>query len=457
LGNIDANTKLCALIAHPSGHTLSPLIHNTLAKITGENIAYTAFDVEEKNLNDAIKGGKALGIKGFNVSVPHKEEVIKYIDRVSDIAEKIGAVNTIVNENGEYVGYNTDVTGIYRSLKKHGISIKDKDVIILGAGGVARAVVFLMAQKGARNIYILNRSIERAKSLCKELKEKMGEANVFSLKIDEYEKIPKGKYLCIQCTKVGMYPDNDSAVIEDDEFYNLVEFGFDVVYRPGTTKFMRKLIEKNIACVNGLEMLMYQGVEAFELWTGQKIPEKDCDFVLKKLQDELYSQNNVVLIGFMGSGKTTVGKALAEELSIEYIDTDVHIESVYENKISDIFDAFGEDYFRKIETEQLLKLLEERDSRKVISCGGGMILRKQNRQILKKFGKTVYLRTTAKSIYERIKDDTTRPLLMCSDKLSKIEELLEKRKDIYECAADIIIDTDNKNIEEIVNEIIKSV
>jgi len=457
LNETDGKTLTCGLLAHPAGHTLSPLIHNSLADMTGKNLVYVPFDVDPENVGDAVKGAFALNILGMNVTVPHKEAVIPFLKEIDPLAKKIGAVNTLVRtEDGTgYKGYNTDMTGLKRSLLNQNISIKGQKVIILGAGGVARAVALLMATEGAEVIYILNRTVERAVEVADEVSQKVPGSRLIALPMDQYDKIPKDRYLCIQSTSVGMHPNNNKAIIEDPEFYKLVHTGYDIVYRPMNTKFMQLATKAGAKVYSGLEMLLYQGVDAYELWTGCSVNKEQCDKVYKAMCDSLENEKNVVLVGYMGSGKSTVSKILADKLSYENLDTDSLIEETYESSISDIFASKSEAAFRDMETRQLEVLTKEKHDGLVLATGGGLPLREVNRRLLSKLGRVVYLKASPDAVYMRIKGDTTRPLLQVEDPKARIKEMIDQRNEFYELAADIVIDTDGKEPLNVADEIIK--
>ena len=166
----DGYTRTCGLIGNPVKHTMSPLIHNSLASMTGINMVYVPFEVKEKELKNAIKGAVALDIQGMNVTIPYKTDVIPFLEDVDPLAKAIGAVNTLVRtENGGFKGYNTDMTGLYHAMQDEGIELKDQTVVILGAGGVARPTAFLCANKGAKKVYILNRTFEKAVNVADEV------------------------------------------------------------------------------------------------------------------------------------------------------------------------------------------------------------------------------------------------------------------------------------------------
>lgn len=214
---IDGRTKICGLIGCPVEHTLSPLIHNTLSELLGLNLAYVPFPVREEGLEAAVKGAYALGITGLNVTVPHKEKVLPYLAETDGLAEKIGAVNTLVKSGGGYKGYNTDMPGLCRAMASDGIHLKKEQVLILGAGGVARAVAVMLADK-AENIWILNRTVDRAAMIAEEVNVYAGRQVAKALPLTAYDALPAKRFLAVQATNVGMYPATDNAVIEEKDF-----------------------------------------------------------------------------------------------------------------------------------------------------------------------------------------------------------------------------------------------
>ena len=285
---INGKTKVCGLIGYPIGHTMSPVIHNNLAEIYGHNLVYVPLQVEQGKLKAAIKGADAYDFLGMNVTVPYKTEVIQYLQEIDPLAESIGAVNTLVRTDGGYKGYNTDMPGLYRAMLSDGIVIEVREVIILGAGGVARAVAILLLQKKAKRIHIMNRTREKAQMIAEEINRKAEAEVCMAYDLDGYTKLDKScKYLAVQATNVGMYPETDKAVIEDTEFYQMIEYGYDLIYNPGQTKFMKYVINAGGKSFNGLKMLLYQGIIANELWNGISIPEETALIIYEKLKKEL--------------------------------------------------------------------------------------------------------------------------------------------------------------------------
>ena len=456
LNYTDGNTITCGIIGNPVRHTMSPLIHNTLADMTDNNLVYVPFEVTEGGLKNAVRGAYELGIKGMNVTVPYKSDVIQYLKYVDPLAESIGAVNTLVRDEAlkGYRGYNTDMTGLYRAMQKEGIDLEGEIVVILGAGGVARPTAHLCIQKGAGKVYILNRTLEKAVAIAQEV----GDERVIPMDIADYwEVLNKEKsFFAIQCTSVGLFPDVNSAVIEDEEFYRHVHAALDVIYKPLETKFLKLAKAAGARTFSGLKMLLYQGVDAYELWNadaGIKISDEQADSVYRSLIMEVTGARNIILEGFMGSGKTTVSEILSRELDLDILDTDQAIEETEGRSISCIFDEDGEESFRDMETELLRTIVSDHWRDMVISLGGGLPVREENRRLLENAGKVVYLKASPETVYDRVKDDTSRPLLQTSDPLSRIKELQAARSDIYEQAADIIIDTDGKEPCAVAHEI----
>lgn len=460
----DGYTRTCGLIGNPVKHTMSPLIHNSLASMTGINMVYVPFEVKEKELKNAIKGAVALDIQGMNVTIPYKTDVIPFLEDVDPLAKAIGAVNTLVRtENGGFKGYNTDMTGLYHAMQDEGIELKDQTVVILGAGGVARPTAFLCANKGAKKVYILNRTFEKAVDVADEVNLALeltdSDEKVVPMLLGDYRKVleTEDSFIAIQCTSVGLFPDVNSAVIEDEEFYKKVSSAMDLVYRPLQTKFLKLAKEAGAKTFSGLKMLLYQGIDAYELWNedkGIKITKDQADEIYRSMMLEVVGASNIVLEGFMGSGKSTVSELLSEELMLELIDTDEVIEDTEGRTINEIFETEGEASFREMETDLLEAIDSDHWREFVISLGGGMPVKEENRELLRKIGKVVYLRAKPETIFERVKDDDKRPLLKTEDPLAKIKELLEKRAAFYEDVADMIIDTDGKTPSEITKEII---
>lgn len=263
---IDGKTRLCGLIGNPVEHTISPAIHNTLAARGGIDLVYVPFLVEAGRLEAAVRGAHALNVLGLNVTVPYKKDVIPFLEEADPLAAAMESVNTLVRTEGGYKGYNTDMSGLFRAMQEDSVFLQGEEVILLGAGGVGRAVAYLCAMKGASRVYLLNRNAGKARSVAEEVNARSGNPCVCGMALEEWRSLPGRKFLCIQATSVGLYPDCEKAVVEDMDFYEKVHTGYDLIYRPAETKFMRMTKAAGGRAFNGLKMLVYQGVEAFELW-----------------------------------------------------------------------------------------------------------------------------------------------------------------------------------------------
>ncbi|MBR1861439.1 MAG: shikimate dehydrogenase [Lachnospiraceae bacterium] len=304
--DINGHTRVLGVIGNPVEHTMSPVIHNNLAAATGENLVYTAFHVENENVGDAVKGAYALNLLGMNVTVPHKSAVIPYLKEIDPLAGRIGAVNTLVRCEGGFKGYNTDMPGLLRAMEHDGVAIKGEEIILLGAGGVARAVAMMLADNGAAQIYILNRSLKKAEEIAREVNSyckkshsgsdgnnslepsKEGFEPVKAMGLEEFSSLPSDrKYIAIHATSVGMHPNTEEAVIEDEKFYKLVKTGYDIVFNPLETKFMKLCKAAGGESFGGLRMLLYQGIIAYELWTGKSISDNLADEVYEKMLDAM--------------------------------------------------------------------------------------------------------------------------------------------------------------------------
>ncbi len=273
----DGHTRTCGLIGNPVAHTLSPLIQNHMAQATGQNLVYLPFPVARDDLGAAVRGALALGFLGLNVTVPYKSDVIAHLAEIDPLAERIGAVNTLVRCPGGFKGYNTDMPGLYRAMEQDGVEIAGRDVVILGAGGVARAVAVMLLYRGAAGVHILNRTEDKARAVAQEVNSMAGRTFARAYALADYGQIPGADWLVVQATSAGMHPRVEDAPIEAPEFYRHVEIGYDLIFNPGVTRFMKLTENSGGRAYNGAKMLVYQGIIAFELWTGTTISQSTAD------------------------------------------------------------------------------------------------------------------------------------------------------------------------------------
>jgi len=270
---ISGKTRICGVIGDPIEHTMSPAMQNAAFRDKGIDYLYVPFRVKPENLGKAVEGMRALNIKGLNVTIPHKVAVIPFLNELDDLAEKIGAVNTIVNEDGILRGYNTDATGFLRALLESGIELEDKNIVILGAGGASRAISLTLAEGGA-NLVILNRLLELdwAEELAGRLSQICtSEVKALELNRQNLLRTLDKATLLVNTTSVGMSPNIEQTPVDSDLLRQDLTV-FDIVYNPVKTRLLREAEAAGAKAISGVEMLVWQGALAFELWTGLKAP-----------------------------------------------------------------------------------------------------------------------------------------------------------------------------------------
>ncbi len=381
-------------------HSFSKEIHAKLADYEYELI--------ELNENEIESFFNKKEFNAINVTIPYKQTVIPYLDSLSDVAQRIGAVNTIVKRNGKLYGYNTDYYGMKALIKKIGIDIKDKKVLILGTGGTSKTARVLTDDMGASEVITVSRSKSE---------------NYIT-----YEEAVKEHYdaeVIINTTPSGMYPDCDSQPI-DISFFDQLEGVVDAVYNPLCTNLVMNAKRKGIKAGCGLYMLVMQAVVAVEKFLDTEIPETVADGVFASV---FASKENIVLTGMPGSGKSTVGKLMNID-GFSFVDTDEEIEKRCGCSIKELISSKGEKYFRDLETE-VIKDVSSKGCQ-VISTGGGAVLREENITALKRNGKIFFINADP----ERLCPTDSRPL---SDTAEKLKNLYDERIDIYKGTADVTV------------------
>ncbi|MBF7082511.1 shikimate dehydrogenase [Desulfallas sp. Bu1-1] len=280
---IGADVKIFAVIGCPVEHSLSPIMYNTVFAELGMRCVYVAYKVEKHYLSDAIKGIKALGIKGLSVTIPHKSSVMQFLDKVDEEAKIIGAVNVVVAEEGQLVGYNTDGAGFIESFKNEtGTPVADKVYVIIGAGGAARAIGVCLGLRGAKKIFVANRTVEQGQILADNIMETTGcVARGIPLTRDSLRKSIEEADVLVNATSVGMHPGNDEIPLDDSVFRRGL-IVCDVVFNR-TTELLQRALAHECLVMNGIGMLIEQGALAFELWTGVKPPKEVMRNVLQKV------------------------------------------------------------------------------------------------------------------------------------------------------------------------------
>lgn len=278
---ITGHTRLTALLGSPVAHSISPLMHNEAFRLLDLDYTYLCFDVKEETLSSAVEGLKVCGIRGFNLTMPNKNKIVELLDELSPAARLIGAVNTVVNDNGHLTGYNTDGVGYMQAVKDAGYDITGKTITIMGAGGAATAICAQAALDGVEKIHIFARETSRFWQRAQKLVENINSTLPCKAFLHENKDIQalaqavSESALLLNATSVGMAPDIEETIIEDTSLYHPDLVVSDVIYNPRETRFLREAREAGCRTFNGMYMLLYQGAEAFRLWTGKEMPVKE--------------------------------------------------------------------------------------------------------------------------------------------------------------------------------------
>lgn len=417
--------RLYGVIGRPILHSKSPKIFRFIFRNWGINGNYVAFIVD--SVEEAISFGKKIGFSGLNVTSPYKEEILRHVDLMDDRVKKLRAANTIIFSGETTFAFNTDVDGIREAFSKNGVELKGKKVAIIGAGGSAKAVAFFVSSH--TSFFIFNRSDKNAKNIitifggsyiCPQDKERLKEMDVLIFCLPAYLDFEFGDFI------------REGQVFFDANYVR--------------TKERKKVLEeRGIKYIGGEDWFLFQAIYSARHFLGIEI-------AYEALKDVLYGSEKkskiICLIGFMGSGKTEVGRSLAEKLGFEFLDTDEVIEAKERITIDRIFKEKGEGYFREIEEKIITELLNTKKEA-VISLGGGSILSAKVREALKEKAVTVWLWAEKETILNRTFGSKSRPLL----KYERIDELLKERMPFYKETADIIVSTENRVVDEIANRL----
>jgi shikimate dehydrogenase len=280
--SVDVNTKLTGLLGNPLGHSFSPVMHNRAFELLGLNFFYMPIEVTPENLKDVACGISKMNFAGYNVTIPHKIRIMEHLDHIDELARSIGAVNTVTIKDGVTTGHNTDGEGFIRSLETEtGTSVKGKTLLVLGTGGAARAVAMALAFKGAERIIICNRTEQKARDLSRDINEKVRPCSeVIPMAPWEIKNAAGQADVVINTTSVGMHPEEDRMPLDGEAIPEGIVV-CDIIYNPDKTKLLRVAESKGCKIVSGLGMLVYQGAEAFRLWTGTEPPVDEMFAVVR--------------------------------------------------------------------------------------------------------------------------------------------------------------------------------
>ena len=389
------------LIGEHLGHSFSKEIHERIADYT-----YEIREIEPDKLGDFLSNPEFSGI---NVTIPYKEKAIPYLYFISENAKKIGAVNTVRNEDGKLYGYNTDYMGMRALILRNNIDLKGKKALILGGGGTSKTGRAVLTDLGVREIVRVGLASENPDALYEDVAEKHADAEFI-----------------LNTTPVGMYPKNEGRIIDVNDFPCL-EGLIDVVYNPLRTNLVLDARKKGIKSEGGLYMLVSQAIYASEIFTGNKISDDVCENTFKQIFKQ---KENIVLIGMPSSGKSTVGMYLATQTGRTLVDTDAEIVKRIGMEISEYFKLYGEEKFRDVESEVVKDLCAQNGL--IIATGGGAILREDNVRYMKQNGRLYFLNRSL----EMLTPTSDRPT--ASD-YEALRRRYEERYDIYRSVADVIV------------------
>lgn len=396
------------LLGRKLGHSYSPQIHELLG-----SYSYLLFEKEPEDVGDFVKNGDFTGI---NVTIPYKKDVIPYLDEISPLAQRMGAVNTIVRrKDGSLFGHNTDYFGFSSMLLRSGISVSGKKVLVLGSGGASNTAVKVLEDKGA-NVVIISRS---------------GINNYSNLHLHQDASV------IVNTTPVGMYPTTGVSPI-DLKVFPYLEGILDMIYNPARTQFLLDGEAMGLPHENGLWMLVAQAKEAAEYFGGKSIPDSMIETVYRKMSCKM---QNIVLIGMPGCGKSTIASLLAEKLGRKAIDADSEIVKLAGKPIPAIFAEDGEAFFRQLETQVLAELGKQ--SQLIIATGGGCVTQQRNYPLLHQNSAIFWLQRNL----EQLPTDG-RPL----SQTTKLVDMFTIRKPFYEAFSDHKVDN-NGSPEDTVNQI----
>lgn len=421
------NIKKFGLMGGQLGHSLSKPIHMKLLELKGIEGSYEYFETADAGKCFAEELNE---LSGFNVTIPYKKEIIEYIDYPDENVRLYNACNTVSRKEDGWYGYNTDVDGFLYTMEVNGVSLCGSRVLVTGAGGVSHMLATESARRGAE-VVLLSRNEEKGIALSDFVKEKTGrEVKLYSGE-DKFD-------ILLQGTPAGMYPSFYGSAVELELVRN-IGFVFDMIYNPEKTLVMKVAELFGNKSASGLSMLVCQAAKAQEKFLGVSFTRQEIRLVENYIRSFLKPavlDFNVILTGMPGCGKSSAGKKLAFLLGAEFVDSDDEIEKETGMKIPEIFEKYGEDYFRKAESDIIKKLLAQRG--RVISTGGGLPVYNNIKELKREGDITVYMETPFEILAKRLENDISRPLLS-ENAVEKLAKLEKERVPVYESSADIIV------------------
>lgn len=422
-----------AVVGHPIGHTMSPFIHSRLFALSGTAAQYGAVDLAPESLADGLP--RLRDLSGFNITIPHKSAIIPFLDALDEKAALTGSVNTVKNDGGRLTGFTTDGDGFRMALQAAGVPVEGR-VVILGAGGASRAIAFEAALAGARvTVAAREHSLPAAEKLCADLNRSIPGAQAAWCRIGETD----GEIdLLVNATPAGMYP-NTKSCAAGEALVKRSRCVFDAVYNPNETMLIRSAKKSGIPAVGGMAMLVWQAAAAQTVWTGVRFSAEQVGRLCSEAVFEMKKKfGNIVLCGFMGSGKTTVGALLAARTGRRFVDMDRQIEEKEGCSVARIFSGQGEARFRALERETAEELALETGL--VVAAGGGTLMDRASADALKSSGVLVLLDASPEAVRARLQDDKTRPLLQRGDRA--MEALYAQRRPVYRERAELTVPAD---------------
>ena len=428
-----ARIRIFASTGKPIMHSISPQMHNAAFREIGMDAVYIR--LAAASADASLRAAKQIGMNGLNVTTPYKENFVRLMDGLDESAKSAGAVNTVKLEKEKAIGFNTDGNGVSGALIANGVKIQGKKAVVLGAGGAAMAAVHTLCSNGAK-VIVANRTLQKAQALAgrfgcsacsleeKELAAALDGTDIVVSALSTHERVvPKGMLGKNMVVLEAMYA-KDSALAAD---------------------------AKAAGCkvLDGKEWLLWQGVKAFEIFTGEKAP---TEAMKKAIERKETGKSDIALIGFMGSGKSKVAREIAKLTGMERVDTDETVREIAGKSINDIFRQDGERGFREIERQAIAKL--QGVQRHVISCGGGAVLDGRNAEVLKKDCTVIWLWASEEETCRRLEGEKGRPLLEANDRKARIGALLAERIPSYAACADLVVGTDGLGANDVAKLIV---